>query len=193
MKWAEKFKWYDAFVIFFLLDHLPLALMCNFRVVSTSCSILHRVSLFIMIIVMCVRAHLFIHFICEQMRTRASIYLSSSKLPANRPSLTFITLSNFFQCNPFHPMPVFFYLDILFVKMISWFASFFWYYLYVHVREISSNNTKSGARSIESFSRKSSSLLKKIITKYTDPLVRNMKMRTQWFSQCMHHIAISNW
>lgn len=108
MKWAEKFKWYDAFVIFFLLDHLPLALMCNFRVVSTSCSILHRVSLFIMIIVMCVRAHLFIHFICEQMRTRASIYLSSSKLPANRPSLTFITLSNFFQCNPFHPMPVFF-------------------------------------------------------------------------------------
>lgn len=46
---------------FLLLDHLLLSLMCNFRVVSTSCSILHRVSLFTMIIVMCVCTRSFIY------------------------------------------------------------------------------------------------------------------------------------
>lgn len=166
MKWAEKFKWYDAFVIFFL-DHLPLALMCNFRVVSTSCSILHRVSLFIMIIVMCVRAYLCIHMWAN---AHARFHILELVKIASKPTIinVYYTLQ-FLSVQPFSSNACFFYLDILFVKMIRWFASFFWYYLYVHVREISSNNTKSGARSIESFSRKSSSLLKKIITKYTDP------------------------
>lgn len=113
MKWAEKFKWYDAFVIFFLLDHLPLALMCNFRVVSTSCSILHRVSLFIMIIVMCVRAHLFIHMWAN---AHARFHILELVKIASKPTIinVYYTLQ-FLSVQPFSSNACFFFISTSFL------------------------------------------------------------------------------